>query len=134
MKKSNRPTLAFTPEIQVALLEEQASFGFSCHEPLGNKPWAAFIRRLLLLEVALDKNVVLADVMKRWPDFRWERKGDSTLRRWLKQAKTEFKNAPAHTKQHLRSCGEYHMLKFRDFSFGHDWSSVSSDVHEERLP
>lgn len=107
-KAAEKPTIAFTTEIQLRLLEEQAAFDVRWREPLGGSKWSTFIRRIMLYEVALDADVTLDQIIQAWPDFRWETKGTSTLRRWMTSARENFKRLPADSKIHIRSLARWH--------------------------
>lgn len=107
-KATKRPTIAFTTEVQVGLLEEQSSFHVMWHEPIRRKPWGAFVRRIFLLETALNEGVTLKEIMARWPDFAWKSRGASTLARWLAATKKDYSRLPANTKSYLRSLARFH--------------------------
>jgi hypothetical protein len=108
MSKSKRPTIAFTTEVQLGLLEEQASFHVQWHEPLKGKSWAEFIQRVFLLEVARNKRVTLKEIIGTWPDFCWQNRGTSTLGKWLATTRADYERLPAQTKTYLRSLARWH--------------------------
>lgn len=107
--KTARPTVVLTTDLQIALLEEQASFHVAWHEPVSMQPWGEFIRRIFLLEAALDPFVTLNGIQSSWPDFDWGKKGKSTLRRWLKMEKSHLKKLPSQSKSYLRSLAHWHL-------------------------